>query len=257
MKHQTLRTFHQFFHYSPLPVPGPNPGQHTAFNCHVSLVRFGLWQFFGLSLFLLILTVLSSGQYPVECGPVWVCLMFSLGLDGADTLWEGVPAREHVLLVTSPREVHAVIMTSLTRSPLLTPLWSPCFSHSLLYSLEASHSVEPTQAGGWVKLSFLKLGLGSRSQDHPHASVHQDFSAGWCPRFIVAKGGRADSQREQVPGEASRGSQAEASKSVSPGGVVRGTLHCPGSGLWQRDVLSSGEAHLSLGVQGSYWGPDK
>ena len=47
--------------------------------------------------------------------------MFSLGLDGADTLWEGVPAREHVPLVTSPREVHAVVMTSLTKSPVLAP----------------------------------------------------------------------------------------------------------------------------------------
>lgn len=126
---------------------------------------------FGLSLFLLILTVLSSGQYPAECGPVWVCLMFSLGLDGADTLWEGVPAREHVPLVTSPREVHAVVMTSLTKSPVLAPPWSLCFSHSPLYSLEASHSVEPTQVGRWVKLSFLKLGLGCGSQDHPQ--VHQ------------------------------------------------------------------------------------
>lgn len=160
MKHQPLCACHQFFHYSPLPVPGPNPGHHTAFNCRVSLVRFGLWQFFGLSLFLLILTVLSSGQCPIECGPVWVCLMFFLGLDRADALREGVPAREHILVVTSPREVHAVIMMSLTRSPSLTAPWSPCFSHSPLYSLEASHSVEPTQAGGWVQLSFLKLGLG-------------------------------------------------------------------------------------------------
>lgn len=97
--------------------------------------------------------------------------MFSLGLDGADTLWEGVPAREHVPLVTSPREVHAVVMTSLTKSPVLAPPWSLCFSHSPLYSLEASHSVEPTQVGRWVKLSFLKLGLGCGSQDHPQ--VHQ------------------------------------------------------------------------------------
>ena len=93
MKHQTLFGFHQFFHCSPLPVPGCNPGHHTAFNCHVSLVLFGLWQFLSLSLFFLILTVLCPGQYPVECPPIWVCLLFFLRLDWVYGLWERVPER--------------------------------------------------------------------------------------------------------------------------------------------------------------------
>lgn len=58
--------------------PGPNPGWHTAFSCHVSLVSFDLNKLIHFPLYLLTLTLLRSTSH-LFCTLSFslVCLMFS------------------------------------------------------------------------------------------------------------------------------------------------------------------------------------
>ena len=212
----------------------------------VSLVRFGLRQVFGLSLFLLILTVLSSGQYPVECGPVWVCLVFFLGLDGADALREGAPAREHVLVVTSPREVHDVTHEV---TFIDCTVKSMSFSFPALFSGSESLSwAHPSGRAGSAQPSEAGAGLGS--QDHPQ--LHQ---FGSTSQHAGARGlsWREEAEqtrpRAQVPGR-----RLEEARQELPRGATRWshTGHAPLPLEWvvtTHDVLSPGKLVWASGCR--------
>lgn len=84
-KVQELFWIFQFSYWYYFSSPRSNPGSHTAFSCHISLVSFNLWQFLS-HCFSWPWRVLV--MYFVEYPSFWIYLMFSHDLVEIMHYWE-------------------------------------------------------------------------------------------------------------------------------------------------------------------------
>lgn len=163
-KLQTFLGFHQFLLFS---APGSNPWFHTAFS-HYILVSFDLWQFQNLLLFFTILTVLkSAGQAFCSVFPnlglpdIFLMSRLGCGFSGKMSQRWSAFSSHHIraaLLITSYQgrmlstwlitgdiEINPLVKVVFARFFHLNSLFFPLH---MLYSLEVSHKVQPTQGEG-------------------------------------------------------------------------------------------------------------